>query len=565
MKKNVQLICNCKSLIRFNRLPFMIFVLLSMGLSGCLPQPETGSLSFLMVKGHHMVDEAGNKVVLRSVGLGNWLLPEGYMWKFGGDGDRPRKIEKVVTDLIGEEQAAIFWKEFRNNYITEADIEKMKELGFNSVRVALNAKVFLTEEENPQFIPEGFKYLENLVNWCKKHQVYVIIDMHGAPGGQTGENIDDSPNNLPELFMDKKYEEALVKLWIEIATIYKDEPVVAAYDLLNEPLPERSGVADKYKSQLESMYRRLTQEIRKVDTRHMITLEGYNWSNNWSIFSKPFDDNTFYQFHYYCWNNPDNLNDISYFLKYRDTLNTPIWVGETGEKNNAIYWATTQYFDANNVGWSFWPWKKMDTQNTPYSIKIPNNWDLVAEYTRGGAKPDSAISKVIIDELLVNIKLANCEYYADVVNAIFRRIPGKVEAENYGHGGYGTDYFVSDSTKKSSFYRTNEPVTIELIGIDSTKHRNNTEQCIVLKMDEWTRYSFNSVNKADFNIKIRAASATVPATFQLECNGFKKEFELNSAHWDTLTAEGITMVAGENHLLLKGTQSEATIDWFFIE
>jgi endoglucanase len=565
MKKNVQLLCGCKLLIRLNKLPYMVFILLIMGLSGCDRQPKTDSLSFLKVKGHDMVDEAGNKVVLHSVGLGNWLLPEGYMWKFGGNGDRPRKIEKVVSDLIGEQQAAQFWKEFRTNYITEADIIRMQELGFNSVRVALNARLFLTEGENPQFNPEGFALLENLVNWCKKHRMYVIIDMHGAPGGQTGENIDDSPNNLPELFMDKKHEDALVKLWIEIAAKYKDEPTVAAYDLLNEPLPERTGAAEKHKSQLEPLYRRLTEEIRKVDTRHMITLEGYNWSNNWSVFSKPFDNNTFYQFHYYCWNNPDNLNDISYFLKYRDTLNTPIWVGETGEKHNAIYWATTQYFAANNVGWSFWPWKKMDTKNTPYSIKKPNNWGLVAEYTRGGAKPDTATSKVILDELLSNIKLANCEYYGDVVNAIFRRIPGKVEAENYGHGGFGTDYYVSDSTKKSGFYRTQEPVNIELIRIDSTQRRHFTEQCIVLKPDEWTRYSFNSLSKADFKIIIKAASSAVPAKFQLECNGFKKEFELQSSQWDTLSTEGITMQAGLNKLLLKGVQGDARIDWMILE
>lgn len=567
MKKNIQLMCKGKWLIWFNKLPIMVFILLIIGLSGCVQPPKSDSLSFLKVKGQDMVDETGKKVVLHSVGLGNWLLPEGYMWKFGENGDRPRKIEKVVTDLIGEEQAALFWKEFRNNYITEADIVRMKEVGFNSVRVALNARVFLTEDENPQFIEEGFKHLDDLIIWCKAHKIYVIIDMHGAPGGQTGANIDDSPNDLPELFMDKKNEEALLKLWMEIVNKYKDESTVAAYDLLNEPLPEGTGAAAKYKHQLEPLYRRLTQEIRKVDTRHMITLEGYNWSNNWDAFSKPFDNNTFYQFHYYCWNKPDNLNDISYFLKWRDTLNTPIWVGETGEKANAIYWATSQYFAANNIGWSFWPWKKMDTKNTPYSIIKPNNWDLVVNYSKGGEKPDSATSQVILNEFLINIKLANCEYYTDVVNAIFRRIPGKVEAENYGHGGYGMDFFVSDSAKKSSFYRTKEPVVIELIRFDSAVDfsKHNSEQCIVLKPDEWTRYSFNSANKADYKIKIKATSSAVPAKFQIECNGFKKEFELQSSQWDTLSVEGINMEAGVNNLLLKVVESKVNIDWFVIE
>src|ERR1022692_5208920 len=77
-------------------------------------------------------------LLLRGVGLANWMLPEGYMWKFGPQGDRPRKIEKLVDDLIGPEQGKQFWTEFRQHYITEVDIQRIAELGYNSVRPALN-------------------------------------------------------------------------------------------------------------------------------------------------------------------------------------------------------------------------------------------------------------------------------------------------------------------------------------------------------------------------------------------------------------------------------------------
>ena len=115
---------------------------------------------FLRTKGHDMVDADGNKVLLRGVGLGNWLLPEGYMWKFGEDGDRPRKIEKIAEDLIGKEAADQFWIEFRKHYITEADIRRIAELGFNSVRPALNARLFLTEGENPEYVEKTRKFLD---------------------------------------------------------------------------------------------------------------------------------------------------------------------------------------------------------------------------------------------------------------------------------------------------------------------------------------------------------------------------------------------------------------------
>ena len=127
-----------------------------------------GAKGFLRTHGQDIVDESGNKILLRGVGLGNWLLPEGYMWKFGQSGDRPRRIEKIVADLIGQENANQFWSEFRKHYITEADIKRISELGFNSVRPALNSRRFLTEGENASYVDEGFELLDNLVRWCSK-------------------------------------------------------------------------------------------------------------------------------------------------------------------------------------------------------------------------------------------------------------------------------------------------------------------------------------------------------------------------------------------------------------
>src|SRR6185312_6980364 len=173
---------------------------------------DTNSMSFLHTRGQDIVNEAGKEIYLKGVGLGNWLLPEGYMWKFGGLGDRPRKIEKVVADLVGNEKAERFWRAYRQNYITEADIQRIAEVGFNCVRLPVNARLLLTEGENPVFIEGGFQLIDSLVSWCKKHKVYIILDMHAAPGGQTGANIDDSRNDVPELFIDKKYQDELVNI-----------------------------------------------------------------------------------------------------------------------------------------------------------------------------------------------------------------------------------------------------------------------------------------------------------------------------------------------------------------
>ena len=469
-------------------------------------------------------------------------------------GDRPRKIEKIVTDLIGPDNAAKFWKEYRAQYITQADIQRIAQLGFNSVRPAMNARLFLSEGENPVYQDEGFELLDNLVKWCKQSGIYVIIDMHAAPGGQTGQNIDDSINDEPRLFMNPTNQDRLVALWVKIATRYKDEPTVAAYDLLNEPLPERTGAEAKYKNALEPLYKRITQAIRAVDKKHMITVEGANWANDWSAFTKPFDDNLVYQFHYYCWDDPTHLNGINQYLEARKRLGAPAWAGETGEKDDAIYWGTTDYFEANNIGWSFWPWKKMEARNAPYSFKPPENWNAIRAYSRnaGAAKLSPEIAQKAFNELLQNIQLTNCTFFPDVVNALFHRVPGKVEAENYGHEGLNHSYFVKNPKQKSKYYRTSEPVLVELV---------EPGEAIRLNAGEWAAYSVNSLQAKSYALTVRAQMDSVLAVFQVSVNGNSQEVVTDSQGWADFKLKPVNLVAGVNQVKLSVKNGSVGFDW----
>ena len=81
----------------------------------------------------------GVPVLLRGFGLGGWLLPEGYMWRFYTKCDRPRRIEALIEKLCGAEYAASFWERYYGSYITEADIRLAAQNGFNSVRLPFNA------------------------------------------------------------------------------------------------------------------------------------------------------------------------------------------------------------------------------------------------------------------------------------------------------------------------------------------------------------------------------------------------------------------------------------------
>jgi hypothetical protein len=513
--------------------------------------------SYLHTRGVDIVDESGKKILLQGVGLGNWMLPEGYMWKFEGKADRPRNIEKLVQDLIGEQESARFWKEFRMNYITEADIRKIAELGFNSVRPAMNARLFLTEGTDAVYLDEGFQLLDSLISWCNKYNVYVILDMHGAPGGQTGANIDDSPADKPELFMDPVNQDRLVALWVKIAQRYRNEPIVAAYDLLNEPLPENTGAAAKYGSMVEPLYKRITKAIREVDQKHMITLEGVNWANDWSIFSSAFDPNLFHQFHYYCWDSPDNLRSVDYYVKMRAKLGTPVWIGETGEQRPTIYWGTTQYFESINMGWSFWPWKKMDTRNTPYSIVKPEGWDKITAYTDGGPKPDPNLAKRALNELLENMKLSNCVYFPDVVNSIFRRVPVRIEAENYGHFGYQQSYFVRDTAFRSGTYRTNEPVPVFLF--DKAENQEET-QYVRLSKDEWVTWDITSLTKQALDGRIKVKANGGLCRIMVSTGLQSAEITIESDQWSELPLPVTIFNQGLNHCRLTVLSGDLSID-----
>jgi endoglucanase len=290
----------------------------------------------------------------------------------------------------------------------------------------------------------------------------------------------------------------------------------------------------------------------------MITVEGCDWANDWSVFSTPFDKNLFYQFHYYCWDRPSKLNDITRFLERRQELNAPVWVGETGEKDNAIYWATMQYFETNNIGWSFWPWKKMETPNTPYSIKTPQGWDAIRTYTRDGTKPAAEVAQKAFDELIENIKIANCVYFPDVVNAIFRRVPGRVEAENYGHEGPNQSYFVKDPAQKSKFYRISEPVPVEPI---TAGNRRGAEQGIKLSEQEWTAYTIHSLAAQDYAAALKAKAEGGPAVVELSSGGRTQEVTITGTDWREIPLQAISLSQGANRLKILVKSGVVSLDW----
>jgi len=388
-------------------------------LFGCQTKKEeqTASDRFLRVEGPNLIKPDGEKFFIQGTNLGNWLNPEGYMFLFDAEASSYRQINEAFCELVGPDFTKEFWKEFKKNYITEDDIKYIRQTGMNSIRIPFHYKLFTNEDYmDLDSSHNGFELIDQVVEWCRQQGLYVILDMHDAPGGQTGDNIDDS-YGYPWLMEDEACKQQFCDIWKNVATHYANDTIILGYDLLNEPIAHY--FVEDYahlNDSLEPLYKRCVEVIRTVDKNHIILLGGAQWNSNFAVFKdSKFDDNLMYTCHrYWC----DTLQaDIQDFVAFRDSVNLPIYMGETGENTDEWIAGWTRLMERNNIGWHYWPYKKMVPKSCMTTIPKPANWDLIVEYTKKDratfakireARPDQTAVKKAMTDLLENMKFNNC-------------------------------------------------------------------------------------------------------------------------------------------------------------
>ncbi|MDR2038263.1 MAG: glycoside hydrolase family 5 protein [Bacteroidales bacterium] len=381
---------------------------------------------FIRIQGPDLITPDGNKFLIQGINLGNWLNPEGYMFFFSNVNSY-RTINDAFCEMVGPDFTAWFWREFKKNYITKDDIAYIRQTGMNSIRIPFHYKLFTNEDYmGLTHDQDGFEIIDQLLDWCRKEGLYVIFDMHDAPGGQTGDNIDDS-YGYPWLFESEESQQLCCDIWKNIAKRYANDTIVLGYDLLNEPIAHY--FKDDYphlNAALEPFYKRCTAAIREVDKNHIVLLAGAQWNANFSVFSDwKFDDKIMYTCHrYWC----DTLqNNIQDFVDFRDKVNLPMYMGETGENSDEWIAAWTRLMERNNIGWHYWPYKKMAHRACMMIITPPENWDVIVEYTKKDrssfakireARPDQALVRKALTDLLENMKFTNSTRYEPYTKAL---------------------------------------------------------------------------------------------------------------------------------------------------
>ncbi|MGC1778703.1 MAG: cellulase family glycosylhydrolase [Xanthobacteraceae bacterium] len=389
--------------------------------AGGLSAAVAAETDFIHADGKRLVDGRGETFAVKGINLGNWLVPEGYMFKFK-HALSPAEIGELFDALIGPEAAGRFWSRFRDVYVAKEDIAFIKAAGFNTVRVPLDWRLFVkpggadADAADDRFAGPGWALIDRLVQWCHDAGLRVIIDLHAAPGGQTGVNHDDGPG-FPLTFYVPRYRQLTIALWQRLAAHYRDETAILGYDLLNEPISPYSDV-DYLNPQLEPLYRDIVAAIRSVDPNHAVLLGGAQWDTNFAMFDRPFDRNAIYTYHKF-WITPTR-DGIQEYLNFSNRWNVPVLIGETGEFNNGWNDRFRRLQERFGLGWIFWPYKNLDSDLSVVSIPKPAGWDLIAN---AGSAADAVLpprgqAQAILDAYLEAAKFEHVRVNNDYIASL---------------------------------------------------------------------------------------------------------------------------------------------------
>ena len=345
----------------------------------------------VQASGKSLYDADGNHLVLRGINAGQILLQEGWMSPFAleplqnedgsyvKDADNniqyPEFTEEEFREGIKsnpnlntydmEELMKIYWDAF----FTEEDFRIIKEdLKMNTIRLpfyylnVMNEDLTLKEEE------EAFAYLDWFIGEAAKNELYVVLDLHGAPGSQNGFEHSGRKDRVADFWTNPEYVSATVDMWAYISKHYTESKPelgkwIATYDILNEPTYEYNTITTP---ECWEVFDQIYDVIRANGDQHVVTMEGC-W--DFSKLPDPADykwENIQYEYHWYNWWSDFIPNELVY--AYYDLHNigrgyqVPTYIGEFTLFEDREAWADTlNLLDQRNYSWTIWNYKSTVT------------------------------------------------------------------------------------------------------------------------------------------------------------------------------------------------------------
>jgi endoglucanase len=558
---------------------------------------QSRAQGFLKADGKKIVNEKGKNVLLRGMGLGGWMLQEGYMLHVNKD-SRQFRIRERLEELMGPAETKEFYDTWLANNTRKIDVDSMRRWGFNSVRLPMHYNLYtLPIEKEPvagqnTWIDKGFKMTDALLAWCKANHMYLILDLHATPGGQGNDlNISDRNTDHPSLWDSEANKQKMIALWRKLADRYKNEPNIAGYDIINEPnwgfddpANDKNGLKEKTNAPLRKLMVDITAAIRAVDKKHIIIIEGNGWGNNYNGILPTWDKNMVLSFHKY-WNYNDQKS-IEHIIKTRDQYNVPVWLGETGENSNVWLTEAIGLLEKNNIGWALWPLKKMGNNN-PIEIPSNLNYDDVTNYLNTGRhKPKESNVYSGTLEMATYAKLENAIIHHDVIDAIFRQpfttatkpfkankvISGTIiNAVDYDMGRNGYAYFDTDTADyhvaTGKYGKGNNGHVYRNDGVDISKDSAAYNSYYVddIEKGEWLQYTLQVKTPGIYTAKLKVAAAADDGKLSLIVNGVTQSINIPSTggfkKWQVIDLKNIRLKAGINKVRVYADMGGYNFHW----
>lgn len=336
--------------------------------------------------GRSLYDAKGQPLQLKGINAGQVLLQEGWMSPFALE---PLKHEdgSFVTDGDGNLQYPEFSEEqfraglsanpnlkdhdtdallsyYYNCAFSEEDFTKVKELGFNTIRLPFYWRNILSDDLSLRDEAEAFSYLDWFIGQAAQQELYVILDLHGAPGSQSGYEHSGAAERVAGLWTSPENMDATVELWRFVARHYSEirpdlGAWIATYDIMNEPTIRYKGTTTR---ECWDLFDRIYDAIRGLEDAHVITMEGC-W--DYSALPDPDDygwENVQYAYHWYNWSNSWLPYDL--FYAYQDLSNigrdydVPVLIGEfTFFEDKDAWQQGLALFDSRGYSWTIWNYK----------------------------------------------------------------------------------------------------------------------------------------------------------------------------------------------------------------
>lgn len=355
---------------------------------------------FLKADGKVLKDNSGtgDVVQLKGINAGGYLLQEFWMTTTNATTNvkAEEDVYAVLTERFGKEKMLELVNLYQDNFWTEADFDYCKEVGMNCIRLPLWYRNLV--DENGEFYENAFERIDWFVSEAAERGIYVLLDMHGAPGSQSGSDHSgrdggDNKKEASEFFYGdnaQANQELFYKVWEAIAEHYKGNPWVAAYDLLNEPYCTyryNSGLSDKELHEtLWNIYDTAYDKIRAIDPDHVIIMEA-----TWDPVDLPNPDtyqweNVMYEYHNYLYDDYDNKagKQITNMEKKLNAIaaanyNVPSLMGEFAYFNNLDAWDEgMKLINDSGINWTTWTYK-VTASNGNWGIRHHKNWNVNLE------------------------------------------------------------------------------------------------------------------------------------------------------------------------------------------